>query len=90
MSRKSPLATLLLLPFIAISTLAHAGQTITDKAYWPNEARSPNANNPEQTDWRRARAMETRPAPRAAEPQPNSRQNSYRYQGGPKSGLTSK
>lgn len=29
----------LLLPLVAISATAHAGSTISDKNYWPNEAR---------------------------------------------------
>lgn len=29
----------LLLPLLAISATAHAGSTVTDKSYWPNEAR---------------------------------------------------
>jgi alcohol dehydrogenase class IV len=29
----------LLLPLVAISATAHAGSTITDKSYWPSEAR---------------------------------------------------
>ncbi len=29
----------LLLPLVAFSATAHAGSTITDKSYWPNEAR---------------------------------------------------
>jgi hypothetical protein len=41
MSRKYLLTVSLLLPFMAVSSLAHAGPTITDKRwYWPNETRS--------------------------------------------------
>jgi hypothetical protein len=29
----------LLLPLVAISAAAHAGETITSKSYWPSEAR---------------------------------------------------
>ena len=29
----------LLLPLVAISATAYAGETITSKSYWPNEAR---------------------------------------------------
>jgi hypothetical protein len=38
MFKKSILTISLLLPLTAISAAAHAGQTITDKSYWPNEA----------------------------------------------------
>ena len=35
-----PLLTIsLLVPLVAISATAQAGSTITDKSYWPNEAR---------------------------------------------------
>ena len=37
---KNELLTIsLLLPLMAASASAHAGSTITDKSYWPNEAR---------------------------------------------------
>ena len=38
MFKKSMLTISLLLPLTAIFAAAHAGQTITDKSYWPNEA----------------------------------------------------
>lgn len=37
MFKKPILAISLLLPLTAMSAAAHAGQTITDKSYWPNE-----------------------------------------------------
>jgi hypothetical protein len=39
MLKKHLLKISLLLPLVAISATAHAGSTITDKSYWPNEAR---------------------------------------------------
>src|SRR6266404_1455868 len=39
MSTKHLLTISLLLPLVAISATARAGSTITDKSYWPNEAR---------------------------------------------------
>ncbi len=39
MLKKSFLTISLMLPLVAISAAAHAGSTITDKSYWPNEAR---------------------------------------------------
>ncbi|MEH2608390.1 hypothetical protein [Bradyrhizobium sp. AZCC 1693] len=39
MSTKHLLTISLLLPLVAISASAQAGSTITDKSYWPNEAR---------------------------------------------------
>jgi len=39
MSTKHLRTISLLLPLLAFSATAHAGSTITDKSYWPNEAR---------------------------------------------------
>jgi hypothetical protein len=39
MLAKRLLTISLLLPLVAISAAAHAGSTITDKSYWPSEAR---------------------------------------------------
>ncbi len=39
MLKKHLLKISLLLPLVAISATAHAGSTITDKSYWPSEAR---------------------------------------------------
>jgi hypothetical protein len=39
MSTKHLLTISLLLPLVAISATAHAGSTISDKSYWPSEAR---------------------------------------------------
>ena len=39
MFRKFIAVTSLVLPLVAGAATAHAGSTITDKSYWPNEAR---------------------------------------------------
>jgi hypothetical protein len=39
MSTKHLFIISLLLPLVAVSATAQAGSTITDKSYWPNEAR---------------------------------------------------
>ena len=39
MPNKHLLTISLLLPLVAISATAQAGSTISDKSYWPNEAR---------------------------------------------------
>jgi hypothetical protein len=39
MLKKHLLKLSLALPLVAISATAYAGSTITDKSYWPNEAR---------------------------------------------------
>ncbi|EKS34536.1 MAG: hypothetical protein GY844_11600 [Bradyrhizobium sp.] len=72
--------TSLILPLVAAAVAAHAGSTITDKSYWPNEARKPQVDT-------------TRSNPSAAFASgvyvPNSSApmrpgNAWRYQGGPK------
>jgi hypothetical protein len=77
----------LLLPLVAISATAHAGSTITDKSYWPSEARQ-NAQSTtvgSQRDLNSAFAYD-RAAPRLqSAPNPNDGGSSPRYQGGPKS-----
>jgi hypothetical protein len=39
MSKRRLLAISLILRLVAIPATAHAGSTITDKSYWPSEAR---------------------------------------------------
>lgn len=39
MTKKNLLAAAVLLPLATFSAAANAGSTITDKSYWPNEAR---------------------------------------------------
>lgn len=39
MLTKHLLTISLMLPLVAVSATAQAGSTITDKSYWPNEAR---------------------------------------------------
>ena len=86
MLRKSLLTISLLLPFVAISATAHAGSTISDKSYWPSEARqsTQNRTNGLQSDLNSALAYD-RAAPRL---QPatvvNEGGSAGRYQGGPK------
>jgi hypothetical protein len=36
--------TLLVLPLVAAAAAAHAGSTITDRSYWPSEARTSQVN----------------------------------------------
>ena len=81
MSTNHILTISLLLPLAAISATAQAGSTITDKSYWPNEARqSAPIRSASQTDPYSAfaydRAM-SRQEPAGGGP-------GFRYQGGPK------
>jgi hypothetical protein len=88
MFKKRLLATSALLSLLAMTSVAQAGPTISDKRHWPNEARSTGAYPDARTDWRKARAQAIKTTPRAAEPQVDSGQSSPRYLGGPKTGLT--
>ena len=87
MSTKHLLTISLLLPLVAISATAHAGSTITDKSYWPNEARqsAQTRTGGLQGDLNSALAYD-QAAPRL---QPatvtNTGGSAGRYQGGPKS-----
>jgi hypothetical protein len=44
MLKKHLLKISILLPLVAISATAYAGSMITDKSYWPNEARQSAQN----------------------------------------------
>jgi hypothetical protein len=77
----------LLLPLVAISATAHAGSTISDRSYWPSEARqSVQATTVgSQRDLNSAFAYD-RPAVRVQPAtNPNESGSVWRYQGGPKS-----
>jgi hypothetical protein len=86
MLKKSILTISLLLPLAAMSASAYAGSTITDKSYWPNEARQsaqyravatqPDLNSALAYDGGRSRL---RPAVNVDQPA-----SSWHYQGGPK------
>ena len=74
------------LPLLAIAATVHAGSTITDKSYWPNEARpSAYRTGGSQNELRSAFASD-RMTPRfRAAPKVDEGGNVWRYQGGPKS-----
>lgn len=83
MSTKHLLTISVLLPLLAISAAARAGSTITDKSYWPNEAKQsapitavPQAGPYAAFAYDRA-GSRFEPAARVVEP-------GVRYQGGPK------
>lgn len=85
MSRIIILVSSILMSAAAFSTMANAGSTITDKSYWPNEARQSIGSRPAASDPNSALAFD---APRAGAPrevQTDRAANSWRYQGGPKS-----
>lgn len=83
MSTKYLLTISLLLPLVAIPAAAQAGSTITDKSYWPNEARqSAPIRVGSQTDAYSAFAYDR--AASRFEPVTTSGGSAWRYQGGPK------
>jgi hypothetical protein len=77
----------LLLPLVTVSATAHAGSTISDKSYWPSEARqSVQATTVgSQRDLNSAFAYD--PAAPRLQPLTNPYEGGSvgRYQGGPKS-----
>jgi hypothetical protein len=86
MLKKSILTISLLLPLAAMSAAAHAGSTITDKSYWPNEAH-PSAQSrmlATQRDLGSAFAYDGARSSSQREPTASSVPSSWRYQGGPK------
>ena len=87
MSTKRLRTISLLLPLLAISATAHAGSTITDKSYWPSEARQSAQINTvgSQRGVNSAFAYD-RPALRVQPAtSPNAAGSAWHYHGGPKS-----
>jgi hypothetical protein len=84
MSTKHLRTISLLLPLLAFSATAHAGSTITDKSYWPNEARQSTQSG---TVGSPGDIYAYEPAGRRLGPaaNPNAAGSAMRYQGGPKS-----
>jgi hypothetical protein len=83
MSTKHLLTMSLLLPLVAVSATAQAGSTITDKSYWPNEARqSAPIRAGSQADPYSAFAYDRAAPPMA--PATVGGGSGFRNQGGPK------
>jgi hypothetical protein len=87
MLTKHLLAISLVLPLAAISATAQAGSTISDKSYWPNEARqSVQATTVgSQRDLNSAFAYDRAASPLQPATNPNEAASAWHYQGGPKS-----
>jgi hypothetical protein len=79
-----PLLTLsLVLPLAAVSATAYAGSTITDKSYWPSEAKQ---SAQARTGGAYSAFAYDRAAPRLQPAAPvNATGPALRHQGGPKS-----
>src|SRR5436190_17676553 len=85
MSTKHLLTISLLLPLVAISATAQAGSTISDKSYWPSEARQSTPLRAEsKTDANSAFAYDR--ATSSLRPATNAigGETAGPYQGGPK------
>ncbi|CAN5502156.1 hypothetical protein BH10PSE11_BH10PSE11_12980 [soil metagenome] len=84
---KKLLTISLLLPLMAASASAYAGSTITDKSYWPNEARQSAQGwaGSSQGDPNSAFAYDRIPSRQQPTTNPNDGGSAWRYQGGPKS-----
>lgn len=84
---KKLLTISLLLPLMAASASAYAGSTITDKSYWPNEARqsSQTRTGSWQGDPNSAFAYDRAPSRLQPTTNPSDGGSAWRYQGGPKS-----
>ena len=83
MLKKHLLTISLLLPLVAISATAHAGSTISDKSYWPSEARKSaqyrTVGSPSDVFAYEPAGSRLQPATVTNEVGP-----AWRYQGGPK------
>lgn len=82
MFKKLIAMTSLVLPLAVAAAAAQAGSTVTDKSYWPNEARMSRAAAPAQSNPSAAFASETFGP--ALSVSPRSGNGAWRYQGGPK------
>ena len=87
MPTKHLLTISLLLPLMAISATAQAGLTISDKSYWPSEARQSAQTRTvgSQRDLNSAFAYDRAASRLQPAMNPNDGGSSPRYQGGPKS-----
>ncbi len=87
MSTKHLRTISLLLPLLAISATAHAGSTITDKSYWPNEARRSAQIDTigSRHDVNSSFAYDRPALRRQSAPTVNDGTSAWHYQGGPKS-----
>ena len=89
MSKQTVGAMFLLLPLVVVSSSAYAGATISDKRYWPSEAKA-GAYGPSvpQGGWSSAFASAPRTPGFFVAPAPEASSRVWRYQGGPKSPMT--
>ena len=86
MLKKHLLKISLLLPLMAMSATAYAGSTITDKSYWPSEARqsAQTRTGAPQGDLNSALAYDRAASRLQPATNANEGRSAWRYQGGPK------
>ena len=87
MLKKSFLAISFLMPLVTLSATAQAGSTITDKSYWPSEARQSTqaGTGVSRGDLNSAFAYDRGASRLQPASNPNDSGSAWRYQGGPKS-----
>src|SRR3977135_74016 len=86
MFKRPILAISFLLRLMAISTAAQAGSTITDKSYWPGEARQATENvTGSQSDFNSAFAFRGLLGGSQLATNATAAASAWRYEGGPKS-----
>jgi len=87
MLTKHLLTISLLLPLVAISAAANAGSTISDKSYWPSEARrsAQNTTVGSRRDVNSAFAYDRAEPRLQPSTTPYEGGSAWRYHGGPKS-----
>jgi hypothetical protein len=84
MLKKHLLKISLLLPLVTLSATAHAGSTITDRSYWPSEARTAYSVTVPQNAPSSAFAFTVMTPRFRAGPMSDEGGNVRRYHGGPK------
>jgi len=86
MFKQTVSTVLLVLPLIAVSAGAYAGATISDRRYWPNEARQgAHGSLVPQGGWGSAFASIPATPGYSFAPPADPGRRVWRYQGGPKS-----
>ncbi|SHK18559.1 hypothetical protein SAMN05444159_2647 [Bradyrhizobium lablabi] len=88
MLTKHLLTISLLLPLAAISATAHAGSTISDKSYWPSEARQSAQTTTVSSPSDLNSSFALYPAASRLQPATSPNDGGWHYQGGPKSQVT--
>jgi len=86
MLKKRLLTISFLLRLMVISTAAHAGSTITDKSYWPNEATqtAQSSSVSSQSDFNSALAYDGSVLSSQLATTGSHGGSTWRYEGGPK------